>query len=190
VRGGGSIEEISLPTLPAAFEAATAMSIAEARAFHEEAGYFPAHAAEYGEDVRKRLELADGVRAADYLKGRETIRRAKTEFASALERVDAIVAPTVPVVAPVIGSQSARLGGAEEPMRSVLLRLTRPGNLTGLPAVSVSCGFTSEGLPVGMQLIGRAFEEGALLGIARRYEKETDWSSRHPRLAEQGRVEN
>ena len=88
--------------------------------------------AEYGEDVRKRLELADGVRAADYLKGRETIRRAKAEFAAALERVDAIVAPTVPVVAPVIGSQSVRLGDAEEPMRSVLLRLTRPGNLTGL----------------------------------------------------------
>jgi aspartyl-tRNA(Asn)/glutamyl-tRNA(Gln) amidotransferase subunit A len=183
VRGGGSIEEISLPTLPAAFEAANAMSIAEARAFHELAGYFPARAAEYGEDVRKRLELADGVRAADYLKGRETIRLAKAEFATALKRVDAIVAPTVPVVAPVIGSQSARLGGAEEPMRSVLLRLTRPGNLTGLPAVSVPCGFTAEGLPVGMQLIGRAFQEGALLGIARRYEQDTNWASRHPKLA-------
>jgi len=183
VRGGGAIEEISLPTLPAAVDAANAMSIAEARAFHEEAGYFPARAAEYGEDVRKRLELADGVRAADYLKGRETIRRATGEFASALERVDAIVAPTVPVVAPVIGSQSVRVGGAEEPMRSVLLRLTRPGNLTGLPAVSVPCGFTSEGLPAGMQLIGRAFGEGALLGIARRYQEETDWTSRHPELA-------
>ena len=145
---------------------------------------FPARAAEYGEDVRKRLELADGVRAADYLKGRETIRRAKAEFAAALERVDAIVAPTVPVVAPTIGSQSARLGGAEEPMRSVLLRLTRPGNLTGLPAVSVPCGFTSEGLPAGMQLIGGAFAEGALLGIARRYEQETEWASRRPELAE------
>jgi aspartyl-tRNA(Asn)/glutamyl-tRNA(Gln) amidotransferase subunit A len=183
VRGGGSIEEISLPTLPAAVEAANAMSVAEARAFHEMAGYFPARAAEYGEDVRKRLELADTVRAADYLKGLETIRRAKAEFASALERVDAIVAPTVPVVAPVIGSQSVRIGSAEEPMRSVLLRLTRPGNLTGLPAVSVPCGFTSEGLPVGMQLIGGAFEEGALLGIARRYEQETEWGSRHPAAA-------
>jgi aspartyl-tRNA(Asn)/glutamyl-tRNA(Gln) amidotransferase subunit A len=183
VRGGGSIEVISLPTLPEAVEAANAMSIAEARAFHEEAGYFPAHADEYGEDVRKRLELADGVRAADYLKGREIIRRAKAEFASALERVDAIVSPTVPMVAPVIGSQSVRVGGAEEPMRTAQLRLTRPGNLTGLPAVSVPCGFTSEGLPVGMQLIGRAFEEGALLGIARRYEQETDWASRHPGMA-------
>jgi aspartyl-tRNA(Asn)/glutamyl-tRNA(Gln) amidotransferase subunit A len=183
VRGGGSIEVISLPTLPAAVDAANAMSIAEARAFHEEAGYFPARAAEYGEDVRKRLELADGVRAADYLKGRETLRRAKAEFASALERVDAIVSPTVPMVAPVIGTQSVRLGGAEEPMRSAQLRLTRPGNLTGLPAVSVPCGFTSEGLPVGMQLIGRAFEEGALLGIARRYEQETNWGSRHPGIA-------
>ena len=113
VQGGGAIEEISLPTLPAAVEAANSASIAEARAFHELAGYFPARAAEYGEDVRKRLELADGLRAADYLKGRETIRRATAEFASALEGVDAIVAPTVPVVAPVFGAQSARIGGAE-----------------------------------------------------------------------------
>ncbi len=183
VRGGGSIEVISLPTLPEAVDAANAMSIAEARAFHEEAGYFPARADEYGEDVRKRLELADGVRAADYLKGRDIIRRAKAEFASALERVDAIVSPTVPMVAPVIGTQSVRVGGVEEPMRCAQLRLTRPGNLTGLPAVSIPCGFTPEGLPVGMQLIGRAFEEGALLNIARRYEQETDWASRHPGLA-------
>jgi aspartyl-tRNA(Asn)/glutamyl-tRNA(Gln) amidotransferase subunit A len=183
VQGGGAIEEISLPALPAAVEAANAASIAEARAFHELAGYYPARAAEYGEDVRKRLELADGLRAADYLKGRETIRRATAEFASALEGVDAIVAPTVPVVAPVFGAQSARIGGAEEPLRSVLLRLTRPGNFTGLPAVSIPCGFTSEGLPVGMQLIGSAFAEGALLGIARRYEQETDWGSRHPAIA-------
>jgi aspartyl-tRNA(Asn)/glutamyl-tRNA(Gln) amidotransferase subunit A len=84
----------------------------------------------------------------------------------------------------VIGAQSVRIGNAEEPMRSVLLRLTRPGNLTGLPAVSVPCGFTPEGLPAGMQLIGGAFAEGALLGIARRYEQDTDWGSHHPRLAE------
>jgi aspartyl-tRNA(Asn)/glutamyl-tRNA(Gln) amidotransferase subunit A len=182
-RHGVSIEEVSLPTMADAVDAANTISIAEARAYHEQAGYFPARAAEYGEDVRKRLELADGVRAADYIKGLETVRRSKAEFASALERVDAIVAPTVPVVAPVIGSETVRIGHTEEPMRAVLLRFTRPGNLTGLPAVSVPCGFTSEGLPAGMQLIGRAFEEGALLGIARRYEMETDWGSRHPRMA-------
>jgi aspartyl-tRNA(Asn)/glutamyl-tRNA(Gln) amidotransferase subunit A len=74
------------------------------------------------------------------------------------------------------------VGDAEEPLRSVMLRLTRPGNLTGLPAVSVPCGFTPEGLPVGMQLMGRAFEEGTLLDIARRYERQTNWASRHPVL--------
>ncbi len=91
VRDGGSIEEISLPTLPAAVEAANAMSIAEARAFHEQAGYFPARAAEYGEDVRKRLELADGIRASDYLKlESRQYGRAKAEFARRRsKRVDA-----------------------------------------------------------------------------------------------------
>jgi aspartyl-tRNA(Asn)/glutamyl-tRNA(Gln) amidotransferase subunit A len=160
------------------------MSMAEARVVHEEAGYFPARAAEYGADVRARLERGGEVRAVDYLKGRAILERAKAEFASALERVDAIVAPTIAIVAPAIGAESARIGDAEEPLRSVMLRLTRPGNLTGLPAVSVPCGFTPEGLPVGMQLIGRAFEEGALLDIARRYERQTNWTSRHPVLAD------
>jgi len=181
---GGSIEEISLPTLPAAVESANAMSMAEARVVHEEAGYFPARAAEYGADVRQRLERGGEVRAVDYLKGRAILKRAKAEFASALERVDAIVAPTMAIVAPAIGAESVRIGDAEEPLRSVMLRLTRPGNLTGLPAVSVPCGFTEEGLPVGMQLIGRPFEEGALLDIARRYERQTNWASRHPVLAD------
>jgi aspartyl-tRNA(Asn)/glutamyl-tRNA(Gln) amidotransferase subunit A len=183
VRNGGSIEEVSLPTLSAAVEAANMMSIAEALAVHEQAGYFPARASEYGEDVRKRLGMGSDIRAVEYLKGRATLERAKAEFAAAFESVDAIVAPTVPMVAPKIGSETVRIGSTDEPMRSALLRLTRPGNLTGLPNVSTPCGFTSEGLPVGMQLIGRPFGEGDLLEIAQIYERENDWVSRHPASA-------
>src|SRR6266849_4581382 len=65
-------------------------------------------------------------------------------------------------------------------MRSGLLRLNRPSNYTGLPAISIPCGFTSGNLPVGLQLIGRAFNEGRLLQIARAYEKAHDWHLRRP----------
>jgi aspartyl-tRNA(Asn)/glutamyl-tRNA(Gln) amidotransferase subunit A len=180
VRNGGVIEQVSLPTLSAAVEAANRMSIAEALTVHEQAGFFPSRAAEYGADVSKRLGMGADIRAVDYLKGRATLERAKAEFAAALEQVDAIVAPTVPVVAPKIGSESVRIGSTDEPMRAALLRLTRPGNLTGLPNISLPCGFTSEGLPAAMQLIGRPFGEADLLNIARTYEESNDWASRHP----------
>ena len=180
VRNGGALEQISLPSLSAAVEAANMMSIAEATAVHEQAGYFPARATEYGDDVSKRLGMGRDIPAVDYLKGRTTVMQARTEFAAAFEQVDAIVAPTVAVAAPKIGSETVRIGSTDEPMRGALLRLTRPGNLTGLPNVTVPCGFTPEGLPVGMQLIGPAFGEADLLAIARTYEQQNEWSSRHP----------
>ena len=183
VRNGGAVEQVSLPSLSAAVEAANMMSVAEARAVHEMMGYFPARAAEYGQDVSQRLGMGREISAVEYLKGQTIVRQAKTEFAAAFEQVDAIVAPTVAVAAPKIGSETVRIGSTDEPMRAALLRLTRPGNLTGLPNVSIPCGFTPEGLPVGMQLIGPAFAEADLLAIARLYEQENDWSSRHPASA-------
>jgi aspartyl-tRNA(Asn)/glutamyl-tRNA(Gln) amidotransferase subunit A len=179
-RNGGILEQISLPNLSAAVDAANLMSIAEATTVHEQAGHFPARAAEYGEDVGKRLGMGRDIQAVDYLKARATVEQSKKEFAAALEQVDAIVAPTVAVTAPKVGTETVRIGSTEEPMRAAMLRLTRPGNLTGLPNVTVPCGFTREGLPVGMQLIGPAFAEADLLAIARTYEQENDWAARHP----------
>ena len=95
-------------------------------------------------------------------------------------RVDAILAPTAPIVAPRIGEERVRIGSEEESVRSALLRLNRPANLTGLPAISLPCGFTRAGLPVGLQLIGRAFDETTLLRIAQAYERATEWHKQHP----------
>jgi len=73
-------------------------------------------------------------------------------------------------------------GERETTVRAELLRMTRPANLTGLPALSVPCGFTRDGLPVGLQLIGPRRSEARLLAIALAYEEETDWHARHPAL--------
>jgi len=71
----------------------------------------------------------------------------------------------------------------EKPIRSALVDLNRPGNLTGLPAISIPCGLTSEGLPVALQFIGRRFHEAGLLGIARSFEEsERDGEPKHPPL--------
>jgi aspartyl-tRNA(Asn)/glutamyl-tRNA(Gln) amidotransferase subunit A len=186
---GVTVVEISLPTIESAAvaEASNTVALAEARQVHEEASYFPARASEYGADVRVRLEHGGEVRAVDYIAAQKVLKRSKAEFEAALESVDAIVTPTTPIAAPPIGSERVSVGDAEEPVRSALLRLNRPGNFTGLPAISVPCGFTKEGLPVGLELIGRAFGEATILAIAHQYEQRHEWRTMHPRrLAQLG----
>ena len=182
VEQGAAVEEISLPTVEHTFEPSNTITLVEARKVHESAGYFPARASEYGDDVQHRLELGGTVRAVDYLTAQEALQRSRAEFEAALSKVDAIVTPTTPIAAPVVGAECVLETGVEESARSALIRLNRPGNFTGLPAISVPCGFTSGGLPVGLQLIGRAFGEATILSLAHCYEQAHHWSSRHPEL--------
>ena len=110
VKAGARVEEVSLPTLPATAEASNTMALVEATAFHEAMNYFPACAQEYGEDVRERLTAGGKVLGVDYLLAREVIRRSRSEFRSALERVDVIAAPAAAIAAPRIGSERTRVG--------------------------------------------------------------------------------
>lgn len=177
---GAIVEEISLPQISDGDDASTSIALAEATHYHQSQGWFPAHSAEYGEDVRKRLEMGMDIRAADYLVARDVQKRVRAEFDSALTRVDAIVAPTVPITAPHIGENIIEIESAEEPVRGALIRLNRPANFTGLPAISIPCGWADENLPVGLQLIGRAWEEEQLLTIAQLFEKAHPEFRRHP----------
>jgi aspartyl-tRNA(Asn)/glutamyl-tRNA(Gln) amidotransferase subunit A len=160
---GAQIEEVSLPHIADSVEPSTHIALAEARHFHETAGYFPARAAEYGEDVRKLLDKGASVSAVDYLKAFEVRQPVLGDFQAAFGRVDAILAPVVPVPAPRLGESMLMIGGEQETVRSALIRLNRPGNFTGLPAISMPCGFTRDGLPIGLQLIGPAWGEERLL---------------------------
>ena len=177
---GAAVKEVSLPHLSESREAATDISLAEALHVHEAAGYFPARAADYGEEVRRRIESGAKVPATRYLAGFDVRKRLLAEFDAAFQDVDAIVAPTVPIPAPPIGAESARIDGEEIDTRRLLVGHSRPANFTGLPAISVPCGFTRDGLPIGLQLIGRAFDETTLLRIAFCYESANDWGARHP----------
>jgi len=182
---GARVEEVSLPRLTGAIDQATNVVIAEASEYHESQGYYPARAAEYGDDVRGHLEGGHKLLAVDYLRALPKRREIAEDFQAAFEEVDIILAPTSPIPAPRIGELAFHSPGERETtVRAELLRLTRPANLTGFPAVSIPCGFTREGLPVGLQLMAPRWGEARLLAIALAYEEATEWHNRHPNLSE------
>ncbi len=178
---GARVRQISLPHITDSADAGTQIALAEALHYHLSAGFYPARAADYGADVRSRFELGGNVRAADYLRALDARAPIVAEFDAALADVDAIVAPSAPIAAPRIGESVVKIRGEEETVRSALVRVSRPANFTRHPAISIPCGFTEEGLPIGMQLIGRHWDEARLIEIAQFYESETDWHTRHPK---------
>jgi len=182
-RRGVRVRTVKLAQIEAANRASLPIALAEAYQYHREAGYFPARAAEYSEDVRGRLEKGAGITAADYLDARAVVHRATQEFVDLSRHVDALAAPTVPIPAPRIGEERVTIRGAEEEVRGTLLRLCRPANLWGAPAISIPCGATPEGLPIGLQLIGFEGREAALEQLADMYESATEWHERRPAMA-------
>ncbi len=177
---GGRIQQVPLPRLADAQEPSTNIALAEATRYHQSQGFYPAHLADYGEDVSGRLEMGMQVRAVQYLRAFEVKRQVETDFDSAFQRVDAILAPAVPIAAPRIGEGEVIIEGHQETVRSALVRLNRPANLTGHPAISIPCGVTRDGLPVALQLLAPKWGEATLLAIALGYEEATDWHRRTP----------
>ncbi|MGA9884752.1 MAG: amidase [Candidatus Acidiferrales bacterium] len=177
------VAEVPVGRLAETVEVVTNVTAAEANYYHESQGYFPARAAEYGDDVRGHLERGAKLRAVDYMRGVAQKREVEAEFDAAFESADVIVAPSTPIVAPRIGDTGIRMAGERETtVRAELLRMTRPTNISGHPSISIPCGFTPAGLPVGLQLIGPKWGEAKLLAIALAYEGSSEWHRRHPAL--------
>jgi aspartyl-tRNA(Asn)/glutamyl-tRNA(Gln) amidotransferase subunit A len=182
---GAHIEDVSLPHLADSQEPATNIALAEATHYHQSQGFYPSRMADYGSDVSGRLEMGAQVRAVHYLRGFEVKREVEQDFDSAFKRVDAILAPAVPLAAPQIGENEVKIAGEKETVRSALVRLNRPTNLTGHPAIAIPCGITPKGLPLGLQLIGPKWGEATLLAIAFAFEQATNWHTRHPQFPEE-----
>jgi Asp-tRNA(Asn)/Glu-tRNA(Gln) amidotransferase A subunit family amidase len=113
------------------------------------------------------------VSATVYLSALELREKFIQQFHLALEdaKIDALVVPTTPITALLIGQESIRLGDKDHSTRALMLRPNRPANLAGVPAISIPCGFTPSGLPVGLQLIGAVTDEHLLLQIAAVFER-------------------
>jgi aspartyl-tRNA(Asn)/glutamyl-tRNA(Gln) amidotransferase subunit A len=181
-KSDGSLKEVSIPLLFETEDAGNQIAWAEATHYHQRAGWFPARAEEYGEDVRTRLELGAKVSATAYLQAMELRYSFIEHFHAAMAKanLDALVVPTTPISAPMIGEETTTVCGANHPTRSLLLRMNRPANLGGLPAISIPCGFTPKGLPVGLQFIGAVTDEHLLLQIAKMFERASPRQPRPP----------
>jgi aspartyl-tRNA(Asn)/glutamyl-tRNA(Gln) amidotransferase subunit A len=164
---------VSIPLLHETEDAGNQIAWAEATHYHQHAGWFPSHSADYGEDVRTRLELGAKVPATKYLQALELRESFIGGFHAAMAdaKLDALVVPTTPIPAPAIGEETTTVCGTNHSTRALLLRNNRPANLGGLPAISIPCGFTPDGLPVGLQLIGSVTDEHLLLRIAHAFER-------------------
>jgi aspartyl-tRNA(Asn)/glutamyl-tRNA(Gln) amidotransferase subunit A len=137
----------------------------------------------YQPETLRRIRKGEGISDAEVEQGRREQQQIRSEIHNVFEDVDVLVTPTTPVPAPAIAElkQDPEL---LRPREMLLLRNTRPGNVWGLPAISVPCGFTTAGLPIGLQIMGPHWEEGRILQIAYAYEQATAWHKRNPRLIE------
>jgi aspartyl-tRNA(Asn)/glutamyl-tRNA(Gln) amidotransferase subunit A len=145
------------------------ITLAEAAAVH--AATLESQPDAYTPNVRLRLEMGRYVLAEDYaraLRGRDVLTR---DVDAALGGHDALLVPTVGVPAVTLGAATVTVGGVEEPVRNVAMRLTQLFNLSGHPALTLPCGVTRSGLPVGLQLVGPAGDTSALLDVASAIER-------------------
>ena len=180
-KAGAVVDEVGVPSVRHVAAAALAVVASEALAYH--ATWLRTRAGDYDPDVRRRLMLGAFVSGVHYVRGQQARAVIRREVDEALARHDVLLAPATPIPAPPIDARQTTLGDGPSDTRTALIRLTRPFNLSGHPACSLPCGFTADGLPIGMQVVGRPFDEATVLRVADAYQRLTDWHTRHPVLA-------
>jgi len=177
-QNGAEVEEVKLKSMRETARLAGEITVAEALVYHW--NWLRKQPQNYGPDVRLRLKEGMEESALTYLLALQMRQVYAQGFTDILSRVDLLAVPTLPVAAPRIEDEEVYIGRGKENVRVALLSLTRPGNLTHLPAITVPCGFTSEGLPSGLQLIGRKMDEATVLRAAYGYEQLTSWHEMFP----------
>jgi aspartyl-tRNA(Asn)/glutamyl-tRNA(Gln) amidotransferase subunit A len=168
---GAIVEDAALPDMAAAYTVGTITIAVEGAAYH--AAELRARPELFSEELRASFELGSFYSGTDYVQAQRLRQHLMIETERALAHLDAVLMPTSPVPAtPIEGT----------PPEHAMLRPrnTMPFNVLGLPALSVPCGFTAGGLPIGLQIVGKAFDEAGILRIARAYEQATDWHRRRP----------
>jgi aspartyl-tRNA(Asn)/glutamyl-tRNA(Gln) amidotransferase subunit A len=165
---GAEIREVEVPNLWDTLHAQRLVLAAEAYAVHEER--LETDPDRFDDHGLERLLNGENLKAYRYANAQQRKLRSGQEFAQVLREVDVLLTPTVPIPAPEIGQRETTIDGYEEAVYSALTRLTGPTNLNGLPNLSIPCGTTTSGLPVGLQLIGRPFDEATLYRFGRAYE--------------------
>jgi aspartyl-tRNA(Asn)/glutamyl-tRNA(Gln) amidotransferase subunit A len=175
---GAIVDEVALEHVDLVAPAALAIVGAEALAYH--APLLRARAAEYDPDIARRLRVGAFVGGAHYVRAQQVRALVRAAVDAALARRDVLLAPSTPIVAPAVDERQVTAGDGASDVRAALIRFTRPFNLSGHPACAVPCGFTQDGLPIGMQLVGRPFDEATVLRAADAFQRHTDFHTRRP----------
>tara|TARA_B110000263_G_scaffold183172_1_gene160788 strand:- start:649 stop:2061 length:1413 start_codon:yes stop_codon:yes gene_type:complete len=175
---GAEIKEVSYPMFNQSQAISSTVLMAEATAYHRDLLEKDGH--QLYEPVRQRLEAGLFISAAEYLRAQQARSIFDQQGRRLLDEVDLLAGPTEPVTAPEILASKVMAGEQEVGVVGALTQYTRPYNINGFPAISVPCGFSDDGMPIGLQLAGRPFDEMTVLRAAHAYEQANDWHTRRP----------
>lgn len=138
---------------------------------------------QFSSDLLALIQQGCLLSATDYVNAQRLRRVMVREWSKVFAQVECLITPTTPMAAPKIGETTVLIGGETRDVRLATTSLVRAANLLGLPAVSIPCGFNRDGLPLGLQIMGRPFEESRILRVAAALEDATDFHKRLPPLA-------
>lgn len=169
---GCKVQEVNMDWLREAALANKTMTQSDGAAVHRDR--LKEHPEMFGEDIRRRLEDGTKTTSTEYILARRTQAEVKKRFEHFFESYDFLIMPTTPIAAPTIEGHDA----VEQAGR--LTRFTAPFNLAGLPALSLPCGFTKEGLPIGLQVISQAWADAKVLNLGYAFEQATEWHTHLP----------
>lgn len=172
-RLGAMVGDATLPPLQDWYAAAVLIMVSEAYSIHEP--WLKTRYNDYGELFRDRVVMGAFISSADYLAAVRMRRELRQALATVMQNFDLLILPTVPTPAPLIEAVT-KYGNFEVP------NLTMPFNLAGTPALALCNGFSADGLPLSLQIVGRPFEDALVLAAGHAYEKATPWRERRPSL--------
>lgn len=172
---GCKVQEVEVSWLREAALANGLMTQSDGAAVHRDR--LKEHPEMFGEDVRRRLENGAKTSSTDYILARRKQTEVRKRFEQFFEEYDFLILPSTPIAAPTVEGHDA----VEQAGR--LTRFTAPFNLAGLPALSLPCGFTKEGLPIGLQIVSRLWAEAKVLNLGYAFEQATEWHVRVPDLS-------
>jgi aspartyl-tRNA(Asn)/glutamyl-tRNA(Gln) amidotransferase subunit A len=176
-RLGAQFYDVAIPGVAEGLGGTFGQVLAEAQSIHAQS--LRERPRDFGADVLQMLSSYTPT-ASDLLSGQRAVDTLTAAMRSALETVDVLLTPTTPIAAPLIGQDVVRYGSLTESVMGAMIRCTAPFNTTHLPALSLPCGFNRLGLPIGLQIAGRPFDEATVLRVGHAYERATDWHLRSP----------
>jgi aspartyl-tRNA(Asn)/glutamyl-tRNA(Gln) amidotransferase subunit A len=175
---GASIEEVTIENIEGNITAQLIVESCEPSTYHQK--WLREQPESYGDDVRLLLELGEMHLATHYIQAQRYRSLLRSEFLDAFKTVDVFICPTLPFTATRVGETKVDINGKEEDMLSAIMQFTGVPSLAGLPSLNVPCGFDDDGLPIGMQIIGKPFDEETLFRMGHAYQQETNFHERSP----------